>query len=83
MVIYKVEFTDKVDYAQAKNLKKMQEGYKDLIGDEFLDVKKVTILEKGTYEDIKVFDDENEQEILLTELIGGEHFQVLATTGCD
>ena len=47
------------------------------------DKKKVTILETGTYDDIKVFDEENEEYFLLTEFIDGEHFQVSATTGRD
>ena len=85
-MIFKLEFTDRTEFAQAKNLSLLQKEYgKEYGKEEFMDIKSVTIIEDDaaktmmlTNTDTSTFDEC--PEISLYDLSCGDDFTIIGST---
>jgi len=85
-MIFKLEFTERTEFVQAKNLKKLQEDYTDECGeDEVLAIKSISIISEAaaktimlTNTDTSTFDEC--PEISLYDLVCGDDFVIVGST---
>lgn len=81
-MIFKVKFPDREEFVQAKNLKKMQDGYKEEIGDDFCSVISVTIIDPEVAKTIMLKSNEPEliENFSLFDACVGDDFCVIGST---
>jgi len=84
-MIFKLEFPDKTEYAQARDLKHLEKEYSREYGDDWLDIKKVTIISKEVAKDIMLKSNEPGliSKFSLFDSVGGDYFEIVASTDWD
>ncbi len=85
-MIFELKFTERTEFAQAKNLKKLQEDYAQEYGEEeILEIKSITIIEADAAKTIMLTNTDSSTfdecpEISLYDLSCGDDFTIIGST---
>lgn len=93
-MIFKLKFSDRIEFAQAKNLIHLQKAYAEEYGeDEVLKLKSVTIINEKTAKKIMLLNneynpelpesDDNFKEFSLYDAVCGDEFLIVGSTDWD